>query len=722
VAVPDLLIPIFDANKNEWSPLHDFLRPSSIIQGLPLESQFLSDLFIPGVGTIVQCSDEFSNIKVERQELQDSAGVHRYKDPTAGSFSYHYNFAFHATRHLLQGEELIRPCLGVSIPSSGGDAVETLIGQPIEWLTRNGICLDSLLVASSTLPGVGRGAFSKRDVASGQVIATTPVVHFDRSQMEIVEQAREPDDSIPIQREHGIKYTDKVTGQQLLLNYAYGHPESNFLLLPYGPGANAINHSHEKANAVVRWAPQSIGLDAILATKPNLMLGSAASHGTLFDYVALRDILPGEEILIDYGDAWSEAWEKHLKEWEPQSKDYVPATEFLASHMGEPIRTESEQLSKPYPENLQTVCYFATQEGHLTGVTEVEWSTDYKCLRPCDVKEHTRSGAETLYTAVVFPIKSAEPDYCAHVPKDGLRVTRMPTNAVGIVNRPYSTDTHLRSAFRHEIGVPDGLYPRDWMAADVNPLGDFISSHLKAGELAHVRWKDTGDIVTPNAYRLGLGDRVRTKILEYCNKIGITDTFRKVTGGNSLQRQQNVFMEMNGDQWYLQRPGKQWQANMHWISPGGEEATQDWLEMLSEAGFDEVLKGIGETLNMTGLVAFHGTFMGVSLSTKHYLHYDVQNTTGKMFNIIIPLLAASETGPEFDLEDSSTTDSTGALKTGRYRYEYDHAMMVGDMASHATSPVDYRMNKEFRMAATVYVADVNANNVDGCLREYTQVR
>jgi hypothetical protein len=139
--------------------------------------------------------------------------------------------------------------------------------------------------------------------------------------------------------------------------------------------------------------------------------------------------------------------------------------------------------------------------------------------------------------------------------------------------------------------------------------------------------------------------------------------------------------------------------------------------MMNEAGFDDMLKSIGETLGMSGLVAFHGTFMGVSLSTKHYLHYDVQGTNRKMFNIIIPLLSANETGPEFDLV-GNRTDENGEVKLGRYRYEYGHAMLIGDDAYHATSPVDYRMNKEFRMAATVYVAQVEESNVEAIMEQY----
>jgi hypothetical protein len=36
---------------------------------------------------------------------------------------------------------------------------------------------------------------------------------------------------------------------------------------------------------------------------------------------------------------------------------------------------------------------------------------------------------------------------------------------------------------------------------------------------------------------------------------------------------------------------------------------------------------------------------------------------------------------------------------------------------HATSVADYRMNKEFRMAATVYIADVNEGNVHNIMKQ-----
>jgi hypothetical protein len=46
--------------------------------------------------------------------------------------------------------------------------------------------------------------------------------------------------------------------------------------------------------------------------------------------------------------------------------------------------------------------------------------------------------------------------------------------------------------------------------------------------------------------------------------------------------------------------------------------------------------------------------------------------------------------------------------------------MVGDDALHATSAVDYLSANEMRMAATVYIADINADNIESIMNDFTQ--
>ena len=70
--------------------------------------------------------------------------------------------------------------------------------------------------------------------------------------------------------------------------------------------------------------------------------------------------------------------------------------------------------------------------------------------------------------------------------------------------------------------VPDDLFPRLWLKADVKPMGDFNAEQLGPGQIAVIRWDDDKEVVTDHAYRLGLPSRVRKVLLEYCDKMGIT--------------------------------------------------------------------------------------------------------------------------------------------------------------------------------------------------------
>jgi hypothetical protein len=241
-----------------------------------------------------------------------------------------------------------------------------------------------------------------------------------------------------------------------------------------------------------------------------------------------------------------------VREWKPQGEKYLTASNYRQLHGGELTRTQHEQETNPYPENLRTACYFVAK-GDVRSYKpeeEVEWSSEnFDCLRPCNVETRSGTAWDTHYTAIVYPTKQAETEKCRGIPATGLRVKGLPIHAVGLVDRPYSTDSHLTSAFRHEIGVPDGLYPQKWMTVtEPSPINnDFIGDYLQPWEIAPVRWSDTGDIVATNAYRIGLPEQFRATILDYCDKMGITETFpRTVAHGNGLELASGAFIKLNG--------------------------------------------------------------------------------------------------------------------------------------------------------------------------------
>lgn len=623
VTEPDLIFSLPDINRNEFSPWQDVSWPSDVIPGMHLEtSLFLHELILPGLASVTPCptweghvnvlpdvrrhgwastlssTPEQLNITAPPLVLQDSVGVHRSSHATAGSFSYYAGYAHRAVHPIAPGQELIQSCLvRPYVPPPLPSQFEQPDGRveydrffyerpsrTLSELHESGVCVDALTVGPSTLPGVGRGAFSQRSFAVGDRITTTPLVHFDRSQLFRLEQ--EYKQELPLMRDHGIQYTRTTPlwePQQLLLNYAYGHPDSTVLLLPLGLSVNSINHDRERANAVIRWSTADGIYDT---TYPLLSMshydilelhGVGQTHQLAFDIVALQEIAPGDEIFIDYGDEWVQAWEEHVAKYSQHmnssnTSEYIAASDYKRQHAGELILTLQEQQSDPYPENITTACYFLPLEEDSLGERPVAmWSEDrLDCVRPCKIMERYPSGGDdgggenaTLqyyYTALVFSQPGAVESYdCGRLPDGGVTVTNIPSYAVTLIDQPYTTDVFLPHAFRHEIGVPDGMYPDTWMMTDPMPKGDFIPSRLSPGELEPIRWADTGEVVTENAYLIGMNPRVRHVLLDYCNKMGITDIFKQITmDGNALEIGTNTYMELDGTRWFVQRSVSKW--------------------------------------------------------------------------------------------------------------------------------------------------------------------
>ena len=703
VTDPDLILPLLDVNKNEWSPWHDITWSADHTSAtILLESYFVIQTLLPGVGSLATCSQRYFNIELDESQLvTDSAGVHRSIHPTSGSFAYRHGVVYKFVRDVQVGEELVLPCRYNEIRGS------TPSGRKIldrDFLLQHSICLESLAVNTSTIPHAGRGAFAKRTYQKGEIITSSPVVHFDRSQLDLVYQLEYTDDDLPIPepRSHNIRYfANQVFHQQLVQNYCFGRQESNVLLLPYGPGVNFINHHASQSNAYVRWSTNNITQRSLSSSYPSMMdlspmelFAKQANEDELlvFEYVALRDIQPGEEIFLNYGDPWVSHFEEFVHDWEPEEgfSDYETAIEYTNRLGGleHAIRTLEEQESNPYPENIQTACFYMPPAPDVPILPGTSWQErNFGCLRPCDIVERTTNEMGEFFFSVKLKDVGnvAAPIHCgmygiAHE----LSMVNVPLYAIQLADVAYSTDLWQSDVFRNEITLPQDMLPPKWLAADPYPKGDFLPGPVEEYQIEPIRWADGEKVVTSNAYLMRFPKRIREVLLEFCNKMGITDVLRHVTQhGNALNPGQNMNLPLDGDQWYLQRPSKEWSSNLHWLSPAANPAHVNYLQALSIAGFDDVLKAIGDYFDMDGLVAFHVTFIAVSYSIKGFVHLDVTQTQAKTFNVIIPLILSSDetSPPELDILDDTAEREDDPDLLGRYRYEYDVAAMMGDDVS-----------------------------------------
>ncbi len=509
------------------------------------------------------CPRELPTEKAKRDRLAEgkAADSSQFKDGEKPYSEYRYN-DFHPSSWSTKSE--------YDISDNDNDEEDydidvqrhTDIIKPLSWLNQNGVCLSSgrLKVGSSNIEYAGRGLFAATNIGNGEVVMTSPLIAMREEDFTIYKSGSEKTFVRDI--------IDKTTvmGQELLLNYAFKHPDSPLYLVPSAPLANFINHG-VRANVKVRW-PMTGSNSAKLFewaykqehgdhfnndfenTKfndPNPWLRDhpidvmERSGKLALEYVALGDIGPGEEILLDYGEIWQTAWE-----------------EFRKRH--------------PY----------------------------------------TRLGY-----------------------------------------------------FRHAIGVPE-LFPENWLHVsdryEVAELQDLDNNPLVPGKAVPMTWAHNGKAVgSKYAYVVGLEKGFSEKFLEYSEKKGVVELYRKLLteqegyhlpsdGFGVYHPATLVNSTSEGDAFFAHRyHSTAWRFNMHFVAAWEESARKDVLKALGDAGFDIALQGIGERFGYDNMTCFHASYMGVTHCDKSKMHSDIYATNDKSWNIVFPLITVEGTDPELDV-------------------------------------------------------------------------
>jgi hypothetical protein len=176
---------------------------------------------------------------------------------------------------------------------------------------------------------------------------------------------------------------------------------------------------------------------------------------------------------MDYGVEWELAWKRHVEEWAPilGSDNYTTADEAI-SLMG--ILTVEEQGETPYPDNVQTACFFAhtedtayadieSDDDHFPAF-EVEWDQmNHGCLRWCSIlNRSTDENNNEVFYDILLEIHEHFNEDCTLSRKGKIYVNSIPSDAVTLVDIHLSRDQYLPNAFRHYIRLTDDLYPLNW--------------------------------------------------------------------------------------------------------------------------------------------------------------------------------------------------------------------------------------------------------------------
>jgi hypothetical protein len=343
-----------------------------------------------------------------------------------------------------------------------------------EWIRSHGKCLETMVPGLSRIPHAGMGGFAQSFVAKGEVVVPAPLVHIM------------DEDVLSIYDENGEKI-----GDQLVLNYCYGHRDSSLLLCP-NTNAVLINHCGRKSkdcrpNAQMRW---SEGWDATSDAWRQETLGSLSKksfRGLTMDIVAIADILPGDEVLMDYGDEWAMAWESHLKSWIPhkysisakEANDAKVPPDFMISGDLRRIAKDSRLFAgcQFWPTKFDTSKIWEKTNPKWTNLNDTEilrlYSEDgsnyvgsYKTHRgmnywPCSIIR-SEDAAHSKYTVRIFQIPFEEEEELWDINNLPRFLTNYSRESIHFFVRKLKGDYYLPGVFRHKIGIPDDVFPEHW--------------------------------------------------------------------------------------------------------------------------------------------------------------------------------------------------------------------------------------------------------------------
>lgn len=159
----------------------------------------------------------------------------------------------------------------------------------ITTLQHVGHCLTDVVVEKSGIEDAGMGLFTKINHKSGDIVTISPTLIIPRHAL----YKMEDEDST-------------------LINHCFCVNGSDVSILPIGLAA-MINHGGLSSNVEMRWHERSDGRQSRLLWNIETLEQLDEDPPFYVEFVALRDIVAGEEILMDYGVDWAKAWGEHSK-------------------------------------------------------------------------------------------------------------------------------------------------------------------------------------------------------------------------------------------------------------------------------------------------------------------------------------------------------------------------------------------------------------------------
>lgn len=206
-------------------------------------------------------------------------------------------------------------------------------------------------------------------------------------------------------------------------------------------------------NAVVRWATDFDPETSEWLTQDIDVLNKRIKQGRRglsLEIVALRDIGADDEIFIDYGESWEKAWNQYVASWKaPLNGSFVPVSVMnrnVHEHLLTKAQIDSGNTTYPH-KNVRIGCFYGG------------------CWHPCDILD--KYGRNATVDIREWDGEGEEEwdyygDYNWTFANENILVN-LSVADIKFFAGAGSSDQYLEGAFRHHIGIPDGLWPEHWM-------------------------------------------------------------------------------------------------------------------------------------------------------------------------------------------------------------------------------------------------------------------
>ena len=230
---------------------------------------------------------------------------------------------------------------------------------------------------------------------------------------------------------------------------------------------------------------------------------------------------------------------------------------------------------------------------------------------------------------------------------------------------------------------------------------------LAPGEIVPLVRRDTQQLVDQETSLIGLPPELAHVFQDYVQESGIVRVVDQLLYSRPITETEEGLIQMKDGTTWIVRTSNNWnsQGDMIWIDPGDEWTYEVMLSFFRKAGFDTILETLGDTYGSQSLSLIRSSFIAISQFNGTNIHTDNDDLDGSFYNVLFPIVIPTS-GGMLQVADRETWHDVGI------QFRYDQGVVLGAISPHGTGKANYRPERQFRMAVSTYIADINEDTAE----------